>query len=32
MGQHVSEAQWATFEAQGYLHLGNVMEDGQLEA
>lgn len=32
MGQYISEAQWATFEAQGYLHLGNVMNPGELEA
>ena len=32
MNQYISQAQWATYEAQGYLHLGNVMNDGELEA
>lgn len=32
MGQYISDAQWTQFERDGYLHLGNVMADGELEA
>lgn len=32
MSAYISKAQWEAFEAQGYLHLGNVMADGELAA
>ena len=32
MSGHISDAQWAQFEKDGFLHLGNVMDDGELEA
>ncbi len=32
MGEYISKAQWATYETQGYLHLGNVMKKGELAA
>lgn len=32
MTPYISEAQWATYEAQGYLRLGHVMDEGELES
>ena len=32
MSQYISDAQWAQFEREGFLGLGNVMADGELEA
>jgi hypothetical protein len=32
MTVRVSDEEWARFEEKGFLHLGNVMDDGQLEA
>ena len=32
MSAYISETEWEAFDAQGYLHLGNVMNDGELEA
>ncbi len=32
MSAYISETEWEAFDAQGYLHLGNVMDDGELEA
>jgi len=31
MSQCISDAQWAEFEEQGFLKLGNVMDEGELE-
>lgn len=32
MNGHITDTQWAQFEEAGYLHLGNVMDDGELVA
>ena len=32
MSAYISETEWEAFDAQGHLHLGNVMNDGELEA
>ena len=31
MSTQISDQQWAQFEEAGFLHLGNVMDNGELE-